>query len=360
MIISLNLLKKFVDLENITVDEFVQKLTFSGLEVETVSTLAKATGLVIGEILEVEEHPDSNHLHVLKVDLGSKRGIKQIVCGAPNVKEHLHVIVATEGAVIGNDNVKIVKGTIRGVDSFGMCCSLLELGVDKALLSDKQTQGIEELSDDAPVGEENVLEYLGLDDVLIEINVLANRSDCLSIYSIAKEVSALFNRELKINKEEVPSTIKSSYTVNSLTKNCEQFALRVVNNIKVKESPSWLKNALRSEGIRSINNIVDIGNYVMLLTGRPLHMYDLTKVKTNNFVVRDDIEQDFVALDEKTYQVKKDDIVVTDGEEILCLGGIMGGLSSSVDENTTKIGIECATFTSSRVRRTSSRIGITR
>ncbi len=358
MVISLNLLSKFVDLSGISLDELVHTLTFSGFEVEGVSTLAKASGLVIGEILEVKEHPDSDHLHVLKVDEGEKRGVKQIVCGAPNVKEHLHIIVATEGAVIGRDDVKIVPSVIRGVESNGMCCSLLELGVDKALLSEKQCSGIEELDDSVPVGEEKVLEYLHLDDTLIEINVLANRSDCLSIYSFAQEVAALFNRKVMIEKYDIPSNKKATYKVNSLTPSCKQFSLRVVNSIKVKPSPIWLQEALRSQGIRSINNIVDIGNYAMLLTGRPLHMYDLDKISTHEFVVRDDISGEFVALDDKTYPLENGDVVVTDSTNPLCLGGIMGAACCAVSESTKNIGVECATFFPARVRRTSSRIGL--
>lgn len=357
MIFSLNLLKKFVDLKDISLEELLHKLTFSGLEVEGVDHIAKGKGLVIGEIIEVNNHPDSSHLHILKVDEG-KKGIKQIVCGASNVREHLKVIVADEGALIGKDDVKIIKSTIRGVESFGMCCSLLELGVDKSLLSEKQCNGIEELDDDAPVGEENVLEYLGLDDVLIEINILANRSDCLSIYSLAKEIGALFNRKVNIENCYVESTEKASYRVSSLSDNCRQFALRVVSGIKVGKSPKWLINALRSQGIRSINNIVDIGNYVMLLTGRPLHMYDLDKIKSREFVVRDDLTCNFKALDEKDYALEKGDLIVTDGENPLCLGGIMGGLSCTIDENSSHIGIECATFLSARVRKTSARIGL--
>lgn len=358
MIISLNLLKNFVDLNGITTDELVKTLTFSGFEVESVSTLAKAKGLVIGEIIEVKDHPNSDHLHVLKVDEGKNRGIKQIVCGAKNVKEHLHVIVATVGAIIGNDDIKINASTIRGVESEGMCCSLLELGVDKSLLSEYQQNGIEELPSTAPVGEEEVLKYLGLDDTLLEVTILANRSDCLSIYSFSKEVASLLKRKVTINEYSIPSQQKSDYTVLSKSENCKQFALRVIKNINVKPSPKWLSQALRSQGIRSINNIVDIGNYVMLLEGRPLHIYDLDKIKTKNFIVRDDIEGDFLALDEKTYKLEKGDIVITDGDTPLSLGGIMGSLSCAIDEKTKNIAIECASFVSARIRKTSSRIGL--
>ena len=161
---SLNLIKKYVDLDGLSVQEIVDKLTFSGLEVEEVSKVADATNLVIGQIVSCENHPDSDHLHVLKVDLGPKYGIKQIVCGAPNARTGLKVIVARVGAELKKAKVTINSGIIRGVTSEGMCCALYELGVDKNFLNEKQVSGIEELDENAPVGEENVLEYLGLDD----------------------------------------------------------------------------------------------------------------------------------------------------------------------------------------------------
>ncbi len=358
MKVSLNLLKKFVDLSSFTVDEIVHRLTFSGFEVEGVESLAYATNLVIGKIISCVEHKDSDHLHVLKVDLGEKYGVKQIVCGAPNAREGIKVIVARVGAELSKEKHLISHSVIRGEESDGMCCALYELGVDKSLLSEKQCSGIEELDLDAPIGEENVLEYLGLDDTILDINVLANRPDVLSLYSFAKEVGALFNLKVNIPEYTIASSCKSEYRVLSKTEHCKQFALRVIKNVKVKESPEFLKKALRSQGIRSINNIVDIGNYVMLLTGRPLHMYDLDKIDTKEFVVRDDLNEDFVALDEKTYKVINGDIVITDGTKPLCLGGIMGAQSCMIDNNSKNIAIECATFTSHIIRHTSSRIGL--
>ena len=363
MIASLNLLKQFVDLSDISVDELVHKLTFSGFEVEGVKPLAKASNIVIGQILSVENHPDSDHLHILNVDQGEVYGVHQIVCGAPNVRVGMKIIVARIGAKLGFNDFEIKPSKIRGVESNGMCCSLSELGVEKSLLSEKQLNGIEELNDDAIVGNENVLEYLGLDDVLIDINVLANRSDVLSIYSLAREVGALLNRKVTIPEYNIVSNSDCSFTPGSNSEFCKQFAIRGVKNLTVKKSPEFLVRALRSAGIRSINNIVDIGNYVMLLTGRPLHMYDMDKITDNNkseqtIIVRDDLECDFVALDDNTYKLEKGDLVVTDGSNPLCLGGIMGSKSSQVDENTKNVLIEVATFAPFKVRRTSSRIGL--
>ena len=358
MLASYKLLSKFVDLTGITPEEIEHKLTFAGLEVEGVERLAYASNLVIGQILKVENHPDSDHLHILQVDEGEKYGVEQIVCGAPNVRVGLKVIVARPGAVLSKDKFTISKSTIRGVDSNGMCCALNELGVDKTFLREEQIKGIEELPTDALVGSENVLEYLGLDDVIFDINVLANRSDILAIYSLAKELSALFDRKLNIPEPKKFSEVPSLITCSSATEDCPQFSIKVVKDVVTKESPLWLKNFLMAQGIRSINNIVDIGNYVMILTGQPIHMYDLDKLESNNFVVKNDFEGEVVCLDEKTYKIEKGDLVVTNNDKPVCLAGTMGLLEVAVDSNTKNIAIESANFKGSTVRRTSTRTGL--
>lgn len=358
MLASYKLLSKFVDLTGITPEEIEHKLTFAGLEVEGVERLAYASNLVIGQILKVENHPDSDHLHILQVDEGEKYGVEQIVCGAPNVRVGLKVIVARPGAVLSKDKFTISKSTIRGVESNGMCCALNELGVDKTFLREEQIKGIEELPTDSVVGNENVLEYLGLDDVIFDINVLANRSDILAIYSLAKELSALFDRKLNIPEPKKFSEVPSLITCSSATEDCPQFSIKVVKDVVTKESPLWLKNFLMAQGIRSINNIVDIGNYVMILTGQPIHMYDLDKLESNNFVVKNDFEGEVVCLDEKTYKIEKGDLVVTNNDKPVCLAGTMGLLEVAVDSNTKNIAIESANFKGSTVRRTSTRTGL--
>ncbi len=358
MLASYKLLSKFVDLTGITPEEIEHKLTFAGLEVEGVERLAYASNLVIGQILKVENHPDSDHLHILQVDEGEKYGVEQIVCGAPNVRVGLKVIVARPGAVLSKDKFTISKSTIRGVESNGMCCALNELGVDKTFLREEQIKGIEELPTDAVVSNENVLEYLGLDDVIFDINVLANRSDILAIYSLAKELSALFDRKLNIPEPKKFSEVPSLITCSSATEDCPQFSIKVVKDVVTKESPLWLKNFLMAQGIRSINNIVDIGNYVMILTGQPIHMYDLDKLESNNFVVKNDFEGEVVCLDEKTYKIEKGDLVVTNNDKPVCLAGTMGLLEVAVDSNTKNIAIESANFKGSTVRRTSARTGL--
>lgn len=358
MLASYKLLSKFVDLNGITPEEIADKLTFAGLEVEGISKLAYASNLVIGQILKVENHPDSDHLHILQVDEGEKYGVQQIVCGAPNVRVGLKVIVARPGAVLSKEKITISKSTIRGVESNGMCCALNELGVDKLFLREEQVLGIEELEDSAVVGNEDVLSYLGLDDTILDINVLANRSDILAIYSLAKELSALFDRKLEIPEPKEFNEEKTNIVCSSETEDCPQFSIKVVRNVTTKESPLWLKSFLMAQGIRSINNIVDIGNYVMALTGQPLHMYDLDKLHSSHFVVKNDYEGDVIALDEKTYHIVKGDLVVTNNNEPVCIAGTMGLLNVAVDSSTKNIAIESANFKGSTVRRTSTRIGL--
>lgn len=356
MKVSLKWLKNYVDLEGISAEEIAQKLTFAGIEVEEIMHMASGTNLVIGEIVECEKHPESDHLHILKVDEGEKFGVNQIVCGAPNARVGLKVIVARVGAVL--PKITIAKSTIRGVESNGMCCSLLELGVESKYLTEAQINGIEELPMDAKVGEEDVLGYLGLDDTIFDLKLLANRSDCLAMQNVAREVAALFEKDVNLPYVNHYEGKKSNFKVDSQTDLCKEFAIREIRNIKVKESPKWLKERLLASGVRSINNIVDIGNYIMLLTGQPLHMYDLDKLKSEELTVRSDYEGDFVALDEKTYKLIKGDIVIMNEDEVMCLGGVMGSLKCAVDENTKNLAIEVANFDAKTIRHTSTRLNL--
>ena len=356
MKVSLNLLKKFVDLEGLTPEEIAHRLTFAGVEVESIEKIASGSKLCVGEVIYCENMENSDHLHVTKVNCGPKYGTLDIVCGAPNCRKGLKVIVALDGCVLPGGTIK--KGQIRGHESNGMLCSLLELGVDSKYLSEEQTKGIEELPSDAVVGNEDVLGLLGLDDVVLDLKLLANRSDLYSVINVAKEINTLFGKELKLPKAEVKESFKADFPVASKTEKCPQLSARVVKGIVTKESPKWLKEALRSSGIRSINNIVDIGNYVMLVTGQPLHMYDLDKLEKKELVVRDDIEGDFVALDEKTYKLQKGDICITSNGKVMCLGGVMGSLACAVDEKTKNIVIEAANFDYASIRRTSIRLNL--
>ena len=356
MLVSLNELRKYVDLNGLTPEEIATRLTSAGVEVESINKAAFATKLVVGEVIKCENMENSDHLHVTKVNCGPKYGTLDIVCGAPNCRTGLKVIVALDGCELKGGTIK--KGMIRGHESNGMLCSLVELGVDTKFLSEAQQKGIEELPSEAEVGNEEVLSYLGLDDTILDLKLLANRPDMYSILNAAKEMKTLFGREVKLPTYEVKETLVSKFPVSILTEKCPQFSARVVKGIRVKESPKWLKEVLRSSNIRSINNIVDIGNYVMLLTGQPLHMYDMDKLAKQELVVRDDLEGDFVALDEKTYKLQKGDICITSNGKVMCLGGVMGALECAVDENTKNVVVEAANFDYASIRRTSIRLAL--
>lgn len=360
MLFSYKCLGSLVDLRSISVEELSSRLTFSGFEVEGISKMAEASKLTIGQVLTCVPHPDSNHLHVLTVDCG-KFGIKNIVCGAPNVRVGLKVIVALEGCELPFLHETIKKGAIRGVASEGMCCSLLELGVSKENLSENSPSlnGIEELDDDALVGEDNVLEYLGLNDTVLDINVLPNRPDCLSYIGMAREIASLTGREISY----IPTLDSSSYSdniaVRSKTINCPRIDMLLINDIKPKaETPLYIRRVLQANNIRSISPIVDLGNYVMLLTGQPLNMYDADKNTSGEYTVMDDYEGEFTAFDGKKLDLIKGDIVIADNEDILCLGGIEAGKKACVDETTKDVMVEFATFYHSSIRHTCSRLGL--
>lgn len=355
MNVSYNWLKKHVDLEGLTPEQVADKLTFSGAEVEGISRLASGTNLVIGEILSCENHPDSDHLHILQVDEGSF-GVNQIVCGAPNARKGLKVIVARPGAKL--PQVEIKPSLIRGVESNGMCCSLLELGVDAKFLSDDQKAGIEELPIDAPVGESDVLGYLGLDDAVLEISVLPNRPDLYALNNVAREVGCILERKVTLDEIKDYPLVSSSFEVGSTAFACPLFSGRLIRNVTTKESPKWMKEVLLAAGIRSINNVVDIGNFVMLLTGQPLNMYDADKLPKESLIVRDDLDQDYVAMDGNTYHIVPGDLVVTSDGKPMCLAGIMTAQECMVDENTKNIVVEAAYFAPAAIRHTSNRIGL--
>ena len=343
MIVSYRLLKEYVDLQGLSLKEVCDALTLAGFELEGIETLAQGTNLVIGEVLECEDHPNSDHLHVTKTSIGSE--VLQIVCGAPNCRKGLKVIVALPGANLPAKGITIGKGEIRGVESNGMLCSLLELGVKEELCSECSLTGIEELDENAIVGDNNPLGYLNLDDTLIDVNVTPNRADVLGLYHFFYEVAAILNRKLiKHDIIDVNRVGESKYTSSSETSLCDYFSIHTINDVVVKPSPKWMQNILASHGIKCINNIVDIGNYVTLLTGQPLHMYDADKLGCNEFVVKADMECSVLALDDKEYEIKKGDIVVTNNNKVVCIAGVIGDASTMISEQTKNIALEAALF----------------
>lgn len=354
MLVSVQELKKYVDLEGISAEEIAKRLTFSGIEVEEIKKMSSATNLVVGKVISCLPHPDSDHLHVTKVDIGDE--VLDIVCGAPNCKEGIKVIVAKVGAKLPGGEIK--AGSIRGQVSNGMLCALNELGVDKKYLKEEQIKGIEILDDSFKVGDTEVLTKLGLDDDILDLNLLANRSDCYALFNVAKELGALFSRKVNLPNASDDHTFTSDFVVGSETDKCKEFAIKEVRGIKIQESPLWLKNCLRSEGIKSINNIVDLGNYIMLLTGQPLHMYDSDKLPKHELIVKDNLSLKYVALDEKVHDILNGDLVVTSNGDSMCIAGILGGENSEISDSTTNIAIEAAIFDHVSIRKTCARLGL--
>lgn len=357
MRMSMNWLKEYVNLDGVTPEVLAEKLTIAGLEVEGIEKMAEGTNLVIGKVLTCENHPDSDHLHVTTVDVGDE--VLNIVCGAPNVKAGQKVIVSKVGAVLaGGFQIKPAK--VRGVESNGMICSLSELGVDKKAQTEEQLSGIYVLDEEAPVGETRVLEYLGLDDTILDIGLTPNRADCNAMWNLAKEVGAVLHRKVTWPSCEAASKIGTagSFKIASKTEKCPVFVGKVVNHVKVGPSPKWLANYLHAYGIKSINNVVDISNFVMVETGQPLHYYDLSKLPHHEITVVDDVEMTMQALDGQDYEIKKGDLLITTGGQPTGIAGIMGGEESKIDESTTSIFIEAAVFNAVSIRNTARRLGL--
>lgn len=354
MKLSYNWLSQYVDLKGISPTELAQSLTRSGHEVEGLNTLANASGLVIGEIIESDLIPET-HLHKAQVRI-SNHDVKQIICGAPNCRSGLKVIVALPGAKlpIGEISAK----SLHGLESYGMLCSLKELGVDLKLLNEAQINGIEELPQEAPVGETDVLAYLGLDDTILDVSLTANRSDCLSIWAMAREVAAIVDRKVTLPELQKHVEKPSSFQVVLKSEKAPYYLGKVIGHIKVGPSPKWLKEVLISSGINSINNVVDISNYVMLETGQPLHFYQLNKLKNHSIEVVDGRREKIKALDGMEFQLESEDIVIETNGTFAGIAGIMGGEESMIDDETVAIFMEAAHFSPVQIRHTSIRLNL--
>ena len=351
--ISLNWVGDYVDIANEDISELTDKITKFGVNIEKVIS-NNIDNLVIGLIKKVEKHPDSDHLNVCEVDLGSE--VVQIVCGASNVRENLKVIVATPGAILPG-NFEIKKSKIRGVESNGMICALFELGLEEKT-EETYSKGITELDNDAPVGE-NPLKYLGLEDTILELDIHKHHNnDCYYHIGFAYIIAAILNKKVTLPKSEIKEineSINDYFKLKINTDKCTLYTARMVKDVKIGESPDFIKNRLAAAGMRSINNVVDISNYVMLEYGQPLHFFDKDKLG-NEIVVRlANDKENLRTLDEKDRVLDKEDIVITDGKKPVCLAGVMGGENTEVDENTKNILIESAIFDGINIRRTSAR-----
>lgn len=355
MKVSYKWLKNYVSLEGVTPQDLANTLTLAGIEVETLETLASGTQLVIGEVASCEKHPESDHLSKTQVDIGSK--ILSIVCGAPNVAQGQKVIVAQVGSVLPQITIK--EASIKGVPSQGMICSLSEIGVDPKTLTEAQKSGIEVLSKDAPIGAE-ALAYLGLDDVILDLKPTPNRADIQAMWSLAIEVGALLDRPVTLPwvKDAHLQGKPSSLNVASKTDKCPVLLGKRIGSLTIKESPVWMKQALQAVGMKSINNVVDISNYVMLETGQPLHFYDAAKLPAQEIHVEDHVSKPLETLDGTLIQPDPSDLIITSAQQPIGLAGIMGGEDSKIDETTKAIVIEAAQFNPSSIRHSSRRVNL--
>lgn len=355
MIVSYNWLKELIEL-NVPAEQLAEEMSLYSVEVESFSKLIQATNLVVGYVKEKQKHENSDHLNVCQVNFGDYD--LQIVCGASNVAIGQHVIVALPGAVLPGGTIK--KSVIRGVESNGMICSLQELGLDAKYIPSAYAHGIYVLGEDAIPGT-NALAYLGLDDAVIELGLTPNRMDLLSMKGVAKDIQAMYQVKeipLSYTLHEATQTTADELSVSLETTNCYSYYARVVHNVVIQESPNFIKARLIASGIRPINNVVDITNYILMLFGQPLHAFDQDQLGHRIVVRRAKAGEKTVTLDQIERTLTHSDIVITDGEKPVCIAGVMGSSNTEVTEKTVNVVLESAVFRPLSIRKTSSRLGL--
>lgn len=360
MNISYNWLKNYLNFD-LSAEDTAKKLTSLGLEVGTVEEIQTIKGglegLVTAKVVECEDHPNSDHLHITKVDAGSGELI-QVVCGAANCRAGLTTILATVGTTLysGDESFSIKKSKIRGVESFGMLCAEDEIGIGTS------HEGIIELPEGTALGVPAKQYYNIEDDYLIEVDITPNRSDAISHLGVARDLAAGLN--LPLNRPSVDgfNVENNDYVVDVTVENsdaCPRYSGVTVNNVKVTESPDWLKNKLLAIGLRPINNVVDVTNFVLHELGQPLHAFDGDKIKDNKIIVKTLTEgTKFTTLDGVERSLGENDLMICNAEEGMCIAGVFGGLDSGVTESTTKVFIESAYFNPVSIRKTARRHGL--
>ena len=358
---SMSWIKMYVPDLDVTAQEYTDAMTLSGTKVEGFEKLdADLEKIVIGQIEKIERHPDADKLIICQVNVGTET--VQIVTGAPNVKEGDKVPVVLDGGRVagGHDGkktpggVKIKKGKLRGVESFGMMCSIEELGSTREMYPEAPEYGIYIFPEDAPVGESAIKE-LGLDDVVFEYEITSNRVDCYGVLGIAREAAATFNKKFCLpvvkttgNNEDVSDYIKVTVQDPSL---CPRYTARVVKNVKIGPSPKWMQRCLASNGIRPINNLVDITNYVMEEFGQPMHAYDLDLIEGNEIIVRRaENREKFVTLDGQERIMDENVLMICDGKKPVGIAGIMGGENSMITDQVKTVLFEAACFDGTNIR----------
>lgn len=358
MKVSTKWLNEYVPVADLEPLALAEKIERTAVEVASTGKLEDGLKkIVVGYTLDVKDHPNSDHLHICQVDIGEEEP-SQIVCGAPNIKAGQKVIVALPNSRIAG-NVKIKRGKMRGEVSEGMICALQELGFSESVVPKEFADGIYVLPEDAKPGEP-VFGYLGMDETVIDLDITPNRGDLLSMRGAAHEIAAIYDREVTL---PVPNVIESAtdeiadhVTVSAPEELAKPYMMRVIKDVKVKESPMWLQTRLWNAGIRPLNNIVDVTNYILLDYGQPLHAFDLDKLGSKQVVVRLAKEGEvLVTLDGEERKLQPNDIVITANDVPVALAGTMGGLDTEISDETTTVALEAAVFDGHRIRKTSRR-----
>ena len=367
---ALSWIKAYVPDLDVTPSEYTDAMTLTGTKVEGYKELDKnLEKIVVGEILSIEKHPDANKLIICQVDVGNEK--IQIVTGASNVSVGDKVPVVLDGGKVagGHDGsplpengIKIKKGKLRGVESFGMMCSIEELGQDKNYFPDAPENGIYILPKDAKVGSD-AIELLGLRDTIFEYEITSNRVDCYGVIGIAREAAATFKKKFvlpKVNKTGNSENVADYLSVEVRDSElCKRYVARVVKNIKLAPSPAWMQERLRAVGIRPINNIVDITNYVMAEYGQPMHAFDYNLIEGKKIVVdRAKDGDEFETLDGIVRKLDSNILMINDAKKAVAIAGIMGGENSKITDDVSTMIFECATFDGTNIRLSSKRIGL--
>lgn len=358
MLVSYKWLKELVDLD-VTSAELAEKMSTTGIEVERVEIPSEGLSkLVVGHVISCEDVPET-HLHLCQVDTGDDEP-RQIVCGAPNVTSGINVIVAIPGARIA-DNYKIKKGKIRGMESLGMICSLQELGLSESIIPKEFSDGIQILPAEAKAGD-SIFPYLDLDDEIIELSITPNRADALSMRGVAHEVAAIYGKTVHFPEKELKEVEEKTDQEVAVAIESDKvltYASRLVKNVTVAPSPQWLQNLLMNAGIRPINNVVDVTNYVLLYFGQPMHAFDFDKFQDKKIVARQAYQgEKIVTLDGIERDLVAEDIVISVNDKAVALAGVMGGKDTEIDSKSQNVLLEAAVFDGKSIRKTSGRLNL--
>ena len=358
MLVSYKWLKELVDVTVLS-EELAEKMSTTGIEVEGVSSPAEGLSkIVVGEVISCEDVAET-HLHVCQVNVGEE-ALRQIVCGAPNIRAGIKVMVALPGARIA-DNYKIKKGKIRGLESLGMICSLGELGISDSVVPKEFSDGIQILPEEAVPGD-SVFPYLDLDDEIIELSITPNRADALSMRGVAYEVAAIYDKSVHFKDFpllEAQEQAAEQLSVAIETDKAPFYAARILENVTIAPSPQWLQNLLMNAGIRPINNVVDVTNYILLYFGQPMHAFDLDTFEGNQIVVRKaHVGEKLVTLDDEERDLETSDLVIAVADKPVALAGVMGGAATEISPQSRRVVLEAAVFDGTSIRKTSGRLNL--